>query len=198
MLSAIDKKDIATTIKGFKSKSSTDCDDFSMSVLQSITNEICMPLTYFCNLSLSSGSFPNHMKVAKVVPLFKSGDNKSFNNYKPVSILSQFSKISEKVFCLDIRYPLFWMKKTHLICLACLHHLFLNDMSRLFDRMSQLINAIDRLLHWSVINCINRSINCINLLTIESFAGGDWQDVAMDPERWTVFEEEFVRFSMVV
>ena len=33
---------------------------------------------------------------------------------------------------------------------------------------------------------------------IESFAGGDWQDVTMDPERWEVFEEEFVRFSMVV
>ena len=38
------------------------------------------------------------MKTAKVIPLFKSGDKKSFNNYRPVSLLSQFSKILEKLF----------------------------------------------------------------------------------------------------
>ena len=38
------------------------------------------------------------MKVAKVLPLFKSGDKDSFNNYRPVSLLPQFSKILEKLF----------------------------------------------------------------------------------------------------
>ena len=38
------------------------------------------------------------MKVAKVIPLFKSGDDELFNNYRPVSLLPQFSKILEKVF----------------------------------------------------------------------------------------------------
>jgi len=38
------------------------------------------------------------MKVAKVVPLFKNGDVHHFNNYSPVSLLSQFSKILEKWF----------------------------------------------------------------------------------------------------
>ena len=45
------------------------------------------------------------MKIAKVVPLFKSGDKSSFNNYRPISLLSQFSKILEKVF--DVRLQKF-------------------------------------------------------------------------------------------
>ena len=49
------------------------------------------------NESLKSGVFPSKLKVAKVVPLFKSGDNKSFSNYRPISLLSVFSKIYEKV-----------------------------------------------------------------------------------------------------
>ena len=45
------------------------------------------------------------MKTAKVIPLFKVGDKASFNNYRPVSLLSQFSKILEKLF--DVRLQAF-------------------------------------------------------------------------------------------
>ena len=45
-----------------------------------------------------NGIFPDRMKIARVIPLFKNGDVKEFSNYRPVSILSQFSKILEKVF----------------------------------------------------------------------------------------------------
>ena len=38
------------------------------------------------------------MKVAKVIPLYKSGEKNLFNNYRPVSLLPQFSKILEKLF----------------------------------------------------------------------------------------------------
>ena len=38
------------------------------------------------------------MKFVKIVPLFKNGDRKDFSNYRPVSILPQFSKILEKLF----------------------------------------------------------------------------------------------------
>ena len=38
------------------------------------------------------------MKVAKVVPIFKGGEKKHFTNYRPVSLLPQFSKVLEKLF----------------------------------------------------------------------------------------------------
>ena len=38
------------------------------------------------------------MKIAKVVPIFKVGDKSSFNNYRPISLLPQFSKIVENLF----------------------------------------------------------------------------------------------------
>lgn len=38
------------------------------------------------------------MKVAKVVPLYKDGDKHMFTNYRPISLLSQFSKVLEKNF----------------------------------------------------------------------------------------------------
>ena len=80
-----------------KSKTSCDKDNINMVVIKQIINEVLEPLTHICNASLSTGIFPSQMKDAKVVPLFKANDAKLFNNYRPVSILPQFSKILEKL-----------------------------------------------------------------------------------------------------
>ena len=53
---------------------------------------------HICNLSFSKGIFPLQMNIAKVIPIFKSGDKSQFNNYRPISVLSQFSKIFENLF----------------------------------------------------------------------------------------------------
>ena len=39
------------------------------------------------------------MKVAKIIPIHKSGEKNVFNDYRLVSIISQFSKILERLFC---------------------------------------------------------------------------------------------------
>ena len=51
-----------------------------------------------CILKLQKGVFPDSMKIARVIPIFKTGDAQEFSNYRPVSILPQFSKILEKIF----------------------------------------------------------------------------------------------------
>ena len=54
-------------------------------------------MTYIINLSLNSGVVPQEMKIARVIPLFKSGDNSLFTNYRPVSVLPVFSKFLERI-----------------------------------------------------------------------------------------------------
>ena len=55
------------------------------------------PLVHISNLSLSRGLFPNELKIANVVPIYKSGDEMEFSNYRPVSILPVFSKLIERL-----------------------------------------------------------------------------------------------------
>ena len=94
----VETEEVLNTMKQCKNKSSTDSDDLSMNIVKSIADSIVLPFTHVCNLSLTNGIFPDGMKTAKVIPLFKTGDAKCFNNYRPVSLLSQFSKIIEKLF----------------------------------------------------------------------------------------------------
>ena len=54
-------------------------------------------LKYLINMSLETGIFPDQLKVAKIIPIFKTGEADIFTNYRPISILSSFSKIYERV-----------------------------------------------------------------------------------------------------
>ena len=56
-----------------------------------------MPLTHICNLSFQKGVFPTELKIANVVPIYKSGDEMIFTNYRPVSVLPVFSKLLERL-----------------------------------------------------------------------------------------------------
>ena len=49
------------------------------------------------NLSFQQGVFPSKNKIAKIIPVFKSGSKDDINNYRPISLLSTFSKIHEKL-----------------------------------------------------------------------------------------------------
>ena len=48
-------------------------------------------------MSLETGYVPKEFKISKVVPVFKDGDKHDFNNYRPISLLSSFSKLFEKI-----------------------------------------------------------------------------------------------------
>ena len=72
-------------------------DDISANVLKCVTEDVLTPITHVCQLSLDQGYFPSQLKLAKIIPLFKSKDPATFSNYRPISLLSIFSKILEKV-----------------------------------------------------------------------------------------------------
>ena len=72
-------------------------DEITAFVLKDTRQSISNPLCYLCNLSLSGGVFPKELKLANVLPLFKTGDPMLFNNYRPVSLLCVLSKVFEKV-----------------------------------------------------------------------------------------------------
>ena len=71
-------------------------DGLSVRVLKKIIPVFANPLCKLLNLSISTNSFPNHWKMAKVTPLYKGGAQNDINNYRPISVLPVLSKILEK------------------------------------------------------------------------------------------------------
>ena len=65
--------------------------------MKSIINILIKPITIIINQMLETGVFPDKLKVAKVIPLFKKGDPTLLTNYRPISLLPSLSKIFEKV-----------------------------------------------------------------------------------------------------
>ena len=82
-----------------KNKKTTSCYNLSTFIIQKTIDEIAIPITHIINQSLASGLVPDKLKISKIIPIFKSGNNEHFNNYRPISILPPISKILEKIVC---------------------------------------------------------------------------------------------------
>ena len=98
-LSPVSAGDIVkTALECIKPNKAAGCDGLRPFVIrQLVIHLISDPLTYICNLSFSQGIFPNELKIAKVIPIFKKGDKHQFVNYRPISVLPCFSKILERL-----------------------------------------------------------------------------------------------------
>ena len=94
----VDEEEVITTVTGCTKKRSSDFEDISMDTVAKVVSVICKPLAHICNISFRTGVFPSRMKIAKVIPMFKSGTKTDVTNYRPISLLPQFSKILEKLF----------------------------------------------------------------------------------------------------
>ena len=89
--------EIVRTIDQCKSKYSSGWDNIPMAVIKSVGSHIAAPFAHICNLSFSTGIFPSDMKIAKVTPIFESDDHEEFSNYRPISLLPNFSNILKKL-----------------------------------------------------------------------------------------------------
>ena len=72
-------------------------EEINNKILQLSVTPIIGPQSFLCNRSLTEGVFPLELKLANVLPLFKSGETMLFYNYRPVSLLCTLSKVFEKI-----------------------------------------------------------------------------------------------------
>jgi Notch-like protein len=66
-------------------------------LLKKVLYQLITPLENIFTQSLASGIVPDKLKIDKIISIFKSGDPTYINNYRPISLLSSFSKILEKI-----------------------------------------------------------------------------------------------------
>ena len=80
-----------------KNKKAAGSDDLSPFFIKTASLIIAPYLIYFIEFMFSQGVFPNILKIAKIIPIFKSGEKSLIENYRPISLLPVFSKVIEKL-----------------------------------------------------------------------------------------------------
>ena len=71
--------------------------DISTKVLKSVHIPLSFILTDIFNSCIESGTYPNKLKIARVIPIYKSGNKNEISNFRPISTLPNLNKVFEKV-----------------------------------------------------------------------------------------------------
>ena len=95
-LEPVTENEICRIIGSFKDNAA-GWDEIKSSIVKHIKEIICIPLKHICNMSFAFGIFPFELKMANIVPIFKSSDEMVFSNYMPASVLPVFSKLLERL-----------------------------------------------------------------------------------------------------
>ncbi len=95
----VTSSDIREIVNSMENKTSTGIDEVSNKLLKSLFPELLEPITILVNNLIETKMFPQEMKSAKVIPIFKKGNKQDRGYYRPISLLPTISKIMEK--CID-------------------------------------------------------------------------------------------------
>ena len=96
-LSPCTPNEVSETIQSLKNGKSSGPNCIPIRLLKVLNSHISIELSVLINESFLTGIFPEQLKIAKVIPIFKKGLKTKKSNYRPISLLSNFSKIFEKV-----------------------------------------------------------------------------------------------------
>jgi hypothetical protein len=159
--------EIEKIIDHLKSKTSFGQDRLSNKLLKNIKSEISPCLTILINQSIEKGIFPDRLKCARIMPIFKKDNECLFENYRPVSILSSISKVYEKIMHNQLQnyfleskllyssqYGFLPQRSTELAALEILDHVItkMDDNEIPINIYLDLSNAFDTLDHDILIN----------------------------------------------
>ena len=97
ILEPVSEVEVASVISNLNSRKASGADEISVKLIQKLNKIICPVLTSLINESFSSGVYPNCLKMAKVIPVYKGGSREDAGNYRPISLLSNINKVVEKV-----------------------------------------------------------------------------------------------------
>ena len=95
-------EEVIKAVKALAKKPSKGPDTIPCNILFNSVDTIMQPLIHCINDSFVSGIFPDCLKTAMVIPLYKKKSRNDCTNYRPVSLLNSLSKIIEKVLYLRI------------------------------------------------------------------------------------------------
>ena len=85
-----------STLKALKTCKATGLDQIPAKILILSADIVAPSLTFIFNLSLTTGIYVDEWKQARVTPIYKAGDKRLCENYRPISVLPIVSKAFEK------------------------------------------------------------------------------------------------------
>ena len=94
---SVSEEDVAKIINNLDAKKATGHDGISVKLLKTCNEFIVPHLTIMLNNCISKSIFPDVLKIARINPIFKSGDSSVLSNYRPISILPVLSKVLERL-----------------------------------------------------------------------------------------------------
>ena len=93
----VDENYILDAINQLKSGKASGPDRVSITIIKDVKDHIAIPLKIVFNDSVMNGVFPDTWKLARVTPIFKSGAKNDGNNYRPISVISIFCRMLERL-----------------------------------------------------------------------------------------------------